>query len=116
MVLSKRTIPPETIREALIITFSFLLYIAVTAAALLVTEYGRPGYEFEKLVFEAVSAVTTTGLAFENVTESLSVSGRIVVMLAMFAGRLGALTMVLMMAGDEEPETVRYPKEDVLVG
>ena len=37
-------------------------------------------------------------------------------MLAMFAGRLGALTMVLMMAGDEEPETVRYPKEDVLVG
>ena len=116
VVLSKRTIPPETIREALIITFSFLLYIAVTAAALLVTEYGRPGYEFEKLVFEAVSAVTTTGLAFENVTESLSVSGRIVVMLAMFAGRLGALTMVLMMAGDEEPETVRYPKEDVLVG
>ena len=116
VVLSKRTIPPETIRESLIITFSFLLYIAVTAAALLVTEYGRPGYDFEKLLFEAVSAVTTTGLAFENVTESLSLSGRAVVMLAMFAGRLGALTMVLMMAGDEEPETVRYPKEDVLVG
>jgi Trk-type K+ transport system membrane component len=37
-------------------------------------------------------------------------------MLAMFVGRLGALTMVLMIAGDEEPETVRYPKEEVLVG
>lgn len=116
VVLSKRTIPTETIREALIITFSFLLYIAVTAAALLITEHGRQGYEFEKLLFEAVSAVTTTGMAFQNVTESLSIPGRIVVMLAMFIGRLGALTMVLMIAGDEEPETVRYPKEDVLVG
>lgn len=116
VVLSKRTIPPETIREALIITFSFFLYIAVAAAALLITEHGRPGYEFEKLLFEAVSAVTTTGLAFHNVTETLSIPGRIVVMLAMFVGRLGALTMVLIIAGDEEPEAVRYPKEDVLVG
>lgn len=116
VVLSKRTIPPETIREALIITFFYLLYIALTAAALLVTENGRPGYDFEKLLFEAVSAVTTTGLAFENVTEALSVPGRIVVMLAMFVGRLGALTMVLMIAGDDEPETIRYPKEEVLVG
>jgi trk system potassium uptake protein TrkH len=116
VVLSKRTIPQETIREALIITFSFLLYIALTAAALLVTERGRPGYDFEKMLFEAVSAVTTTGLAFENVTETLSMPGRVVVMLAMFVGRLGALTMILMIAGDEEPETVRYPKEEVLVG
>jgi len=115
-VLSKRTIPPETIREALIITFSFLLFIALTAAALLVTENGRPGYDFEKLLFEAVSAVTTTGLAFENVTETLSMTGRVVVMLAMFVGRMGALTVVFMIVGDEEPETVRYPKEDVLVG
>ena len=116
VVLSKRTIPQETIREALIITFSFLLYISLTAAALLVTENGRPGYDFEKLLFEAVSAVTTTGLAFENVTENLSIAGRMVVMVAMFVGRLGALTMVLMIAGDDDPETVRYPKEDVLVG
>ena len=37
-------------------------------------------------------------------------------MLAMFVGRLGALTIVLMIAGDDEPETIRYPKEDILVG
>lgn len=116
VVLSKRTIPPETIREALIITFSFLLYIALSTAALLITESGRPGYDFEKLLFESVSAVTTTGLAFEDTTAMLSVPGRIVVMLAMFAGRLGALTVVLMIAGDDDPEAVRYPREDVLVG
>ena len=116
VVLSKRTIPPETIREALIITFSFLLYISVVAAALLVTENGRPSYDFEKLLFEAVSAVTTTGLSFNGVTESLSLPGRMVIMAAMFVGRLGALTVILMIAGDDEPETVRYPKEDMLVG
>ena len=42
-----------------------------TAAALLVTENGCPGYDFEKLLFEAVSAVTTTGLAFTDTTAAL---------------------------------------------
>ena len=116
VVLSKRTIPPETIREALIITFTFFFCIALTTAALLVTEQGRPAYDFEKLLFEAVSAVTTTGLAFSDTTVLLSQPGRFVVMIAMFVGRLGALTVVLMIAGDDAPETVRYPKEDVLVG
>jgi len=116
VVLSKRTIPPETIREALIITFTFFFCIALTAAALLVTESGRSSYDFERLLFEAVSAVTTTGLAFTDTTAALSLPGRFVVMLAMFVGRLGALTMVLMIAGDDAPETVRYPKEDILVG
>lgn len=116
VVISKRSMPPEVIREALIITFTFFLCIALTAAALLVTENGRPGYDFEKLLFESVSAVTTTGLSFTGATEALSLPGRFVVMLAMFVGRLGALTVVLMIAGDSEPETVRYPKEDVLVG
>ena len=116
VVLSKRTIPPETIREALIITFTFFFCIALTTAALLVTEHGGPAYDFEKLLFEAVSAVTTTGLAFTDTTVLLSQPGRFVVMVAMFVGRLGALTVVLMIAGDDAPETVRYPKEDVLVG
>ena len=116
VVLSKRTIPPETIREALIITFTFFFCIALTAAALFVTEHGGPAYDFEKLLFEAVSAVTTTGLAFTDTTVLLSQPGRFVVMVAMFVGRLGALTVVLMIAGDDAPETVRYPKEDVLVG
>ena len=116
VVISKRTIPPEVIREAFIITFVFLFCIALTAASLLVTEHGRTGYDFEKILFESVSAVTTTGLSFDGTTASLSMAGRFVIMLAMFVGRLGALTIVLMIAGDDEPETVRYPKEDILVG
>ncbi len=116
VVISKRTIPPEIIREALIITFTFFFFIALTMAALLVTENGRPGLDFEKLLFESVSAVTTTGLAFTDATSALSTAGRVVVMVAMFVGRLGALTMVLMMSGDDAPETLRYPREDILVG
>ncbi len=116
VVISKRTIPPEIIREALIITFTFFFFIALTMAALLITENGRVGLDFETLLFESVSAVTTTGLAFTDATSNLSAAGRIVIMVAMFVGRLGALTMVLMVAGDDAPETLRYPREDVLVG
>ena len=116
MVLSKRTIPPEVIRESLIITFTFLFCIALTVATLLVTESGRTGMDFESLLFESVSAVATTGLSVGDTTRSLSSAGQFVIMLAMFVGRLGALTIVLMIAGDDEPETIRYPKEDILVG
>ncbi len=116
VVLSKRTIPPEVIRESLIITFTFLFCIALTVATLLVTENGRTGMDFESLLFESVSAVATTGLSVGDTTRSLSSAGQFVIMLAMFVGRLGALTIVLMIAGDDEPETIRYPKEDILVG
>ena len=59
-----------------------------------------------------------TGCPFftTDTTAALSLPGRFVVMLAMFVGRLGALTVVLLIAGDDAPETIRYPKEDILVG
>lgn len=116
VVISKRTIPARIVRESLIIAFVFLVFIAFATGVLLVTESGRPCYGFENLLFEVVSAVTTTGLSYGATTESLSVAGRFVIMFAMFSGRLGALTMVLTLAGDDEPEMLRYPKEDVLVG
>lgn len=116
VVISKRTLKPEIVREALVITFMFILLMALSTMALLITEYGRPGYDFEKLFFEAVSAVSTSGLSFSGVTESLSIPGRIVMMVSMFLGRLGAITVVMSIAGDEAPEAIRYPQEDVMVG
>jgi Trk-type K+ transport system membrane component len=37
-------------------------------------------------------------------------------MVSMFLGRLGAITVVMSIAGDEAPEAIRYPQEDVMVG
>ncbi len=112
----QRTISLDIVRESIVIFFFYFALAAVAMTILLATETGREGLSFETLLFETVSAVTTTGLSCGNTTQLLSTSGRIVLMICMFAGRLGALTVVLLIAGKEEPSSIRYPKEELVVG
>ena len=112
----QRTIPLDIVRESIVIFFFYFALAAVAMTILLATESGREGLTFETLLFETVSAVTTTGLSCGNTTQLLSNPGRLVLMVCMFAGRLGALTVVLLIAGKEEPSSIRYPKEELVVG
>lgn len=114
-VIDRRTIPTEIVRESLVILMAIVVFAVVVAGALFVTEAGR-GATPEALFFEAVSAVTTTGLSVGDTTASLSQAGRIVIMVAMFIGRLGALTVVLMIGDRESKRHVRFPTEELVVG
>lgn len=60
--------------------------------------------------------MTTTGLSMGDTTVSLSRGGRVVIMLAMFIGRLGALTVVMMIGDRESTRRIRYPNEELVVG
>ncbi len=115
-VLLRRTVPEEIVRESFIISAFYAAVVAAVMTALLVTESGRAGLSFENLLYEAVSATTTTGLTCGSTTKLLSIPGRVAIMVAMFLGRLGALSVVLLVAGREEPETIRFPKEEIVVG
>lgn len=115
-VVLKRTVSEEIVRESFIIVVFYGAVIAAVMSALLVTESGRAGLSFENLLYEAVSATTTTGLSCGNTTRLLSLPGRLAIMFAMFVGRLGALSVVLLMAGKDETESIRYPREEVVVG
>ena len=114
-VISGRTIPTEIVREALVILMAIVMFAVLVTGALFVTEAGR-GITSDALFFEAVSAVTTTGLAVGDTTAQLSSAGRVVVMVAMFIGRLGALTVVLMIGDRESKKHVRFPVEELVVG
>jgi len=114
-VISRRAIPYDIVRESLVIVVAMLVFIWVTAGALAITEAGR-GAEPSALFFEAVSAVTTTGLSVGATTPGLSPAGRVVIMVAMFIGRLGALTVVMMIGDREEKRHVRFPNEEIVVG
>ncbi len=112
----QRTIPLDIVRESIVIFFFYFALVTVAMTALLATETGREGLTFETMLFEVVSAVTTTGLSCGNTTQLLSLPGRLVLMVCMFVGRLGAITVVLLIAGKEEPSSIRYPKEELVVG
>jgi trk system potassium uptake protein TrkH len=62
-----------------------------------------------------VSAFSTVGLSLD-VTPQLSEAGRLIVELMMFAGRLGPLSLVLVLAAREQALRVVYAEEPVLVG
>ena len=118
-IIRRKVIPVEIVRESLVILIALTSFAVFIAGALFVTESAALAagtVSLDALVFEAISAVTTTGLSVGSTTASLSGAGRVVVIVAMFIGRLGALTVVMMIGDKETKRHVRYPTEEIVVG
>ena len=118
-VVYRRVIPTDIVRESIVIPLVLVAFAALVTGALLVTEsaaLARGAATLESLSFEAVSAITTTGLSVGTTTRDLSVAGKCVVMAAMFVGRLGALTIVMMIGDRESTRHFRFPTEELVVG
>jgi trk system potassium uptake protein len=65
--------------------------------------------------FETVSAFGTVGLTM-GLTPTLSVPGKVIVLLTMFAGRLGPLTIAFAIAHSQKQPPYRYPEDRPLIG
>ena len=112
-VMLNRAVPEAVVREATVIVIVFAALVTCAMTVLLVSEEGQ---SFEYLLFETVSAVSTTGLSCADTTVSLSAVGRAVIMVCMFCGRLGAIAIVMLIGGQDERITIRYAKEELVVG
>ncbi|MCA9108823.1 MAG: hypothetical protein KDA52_02650 [Planctomycetaceae bacterium] len=118
-----RTLPDILMHRALAVMFLSLMLIMVTTALLVFYE-DQPEY-FLDYMFEATSAVGTVGVsstieadsgAMVSVTQSLSTPSRLLIILAMFLGRVGPLTLLLAIAGQASPARYQYPEERVTLG
>lgn len=69
---------------------------------------------FEWIVFEAFSAFGTVGLSM-GLTGELSVLGKIIIMILMFIGRVGPVTLAFALARQHK-EPIRHPKGDIFTG
>jgi len=109
--LFKRRVSPDIIPKALaVITLSLALVVTMT----ILLSYVE-GEDFIKILFEVVSAFATVGLS-TGITPSLSTAGKIIIIITMFAGRLGPLGLALSLIQKREPEVIKYPEEKVMVG
>lgn len=72
-------------------------------------------FSFYQLFFEAISGFGTVGLS-TGITPYLTDAGKIIIMLLMFVGRLGPLTIVLAVGAQPTTRLVSYPEEHVMVG
>ncbi|HOX24658.1 MAG TPA: potassium transporter TrkG [Candidatus Krumholzibacteria bacterium] len=66
-------------------------------------------------IFEVVSALGTVGLSM-GATATLDTVGKIIIMVAMFAGRVGSLTLIMFLIAQRDSAPWRVPEETVAVG
>ena len=109
---SKRHISWQLFNKASTLVFITLLYVFL--AALLIT-YFDPKVEILKILFEVMSAFSTTGLSM-GITNSLSTASQTILLFTMFLGRVGPLTIVLAFSRERIVGNYKYPKEDILIG
>ena len=116
--LFKRTIPRYVVHKALVIFLMGLGWILLFSLALSIVEaetIGRSSKSFLPMLFEVTSAFGTVGLS-TGLTPNLTIPGKILIILTMYAGRIGPLTLALAIALREKKIIYRYPKERIMVG
>jgi trk system potassium uptake protein TrkH len=107
-----REIPFLQINRALTIT---AVGVAIVGVSLLMLQFIEPDIPAVPLLFEALSAWGTVGLS-AGVLPQLSVPGISVIIMLMLIGRLGVLSLIVLVAPGEQPSRYRYPKESVRIG
>ncbi|HEX7057385.1 MAG TPA: TrkH family potassium uptake protein [Bacilli bacterium] len=111
VVLFRFRLGKDRIYKALTITLFSLFLIILGAMVLSTTE----DHQFLMILFEATSAFSTVGLSM-GLTPTLTVFGKIIIMLMMFIGRLGPLTMVYALNKKTPKELYRHPEGKIIIG
>ncbi|NPA49809.1 MAG: hypothetical protein GXO20_07480 [Thermodesulfobacteria bacterium] len=118
-VVLKRTIPELQVSKAMTlfvfaVTVVVLFHLVLSLALPILPFYAAHG-EFLATLFETVSALGTVGLS-TGLTPHFSVFGKIVLILAMFFGRVGLLSLLSILAEIKPPRPYHYAPEEVMIG
>ncbi|MBI1315568.1 ATPase [bacterium] len=108
----RSTLPFELLHKAFAVFLFSLTLIFISTIGLSLTDPNQPILD---LVFEEVSAYCTVGLS-TGITASLSHAGKAILMMSMFVGRVGTLTLVFALGAPTISNDYRFPKANVLVG
>ncbi|MBR6941113.1 MAG: Trk family potassium uptake protein [Clostridia bacterium] len=110
-VMLRRRIEPEAVKRASTVLTMYLTAFISSAIAISQIE-GIPLY---LCLFETASAVGTVGLTL-GITPSLHIASRIILMILMYLGRVGALTLIYAALPGSHLKSDNYPREKITVG
>lgn len=126
-IVFKREIPFKIIKRAIAVVTISICIVATAIILLTVTEqlYLEQNYnmisesiDFIGIIYEAFSAFGTVGISL-GVTRKLSLFGKIIIMILMFIGRLGPITLSFALFSKynkKRKSSIKYPQCDLLVG
>jgi trk system potassium uptake protein TrkH len=115
-----RTIPKEIVSRTISIIFASAFSVSIITSVLLLTGGGNlPVSEsrhfFVEYLFETVSAFGTVGLSM-GMTPQLSDIQKVAIILMMFVGRVGPLTLAFSLSRGAGGKSLTYAEEGVMVG
>jgi len=117
-IFNSRTISVRVVEEALSVFLLGIVVVGGLYGLLLVSEesaLAAAQFTSEALLFETISAFGTVGLS-TGILPGLTVMGKLLIILGMFIGRVGPLTMVLVVGLKDTRQLIRFPEEDVNIG
>jgi trk system potassium uptake protein TrkH len=109
-----RELRPQQIHRGLAVAMLALGLVGIVTLVLSITEHDKP-FQFIDVLFETVSAFGTVGLS-TGITGALTLAGKFIIIVTMFAGRLGPLTLALSLVQGQRTTEYRYPQDQVRIG
>ncbi len=107
----KRRIDEDVVRQALAILIIYLFAVFAGTGIICAIQ----GFGLTEALFETISATATVGLSM-GITPELNSISKLVIIVLMFGGRLGGLTLGMVIAGKGRNSSLEHPKEKILVG
>ena len=107
-----REIPGTQVQRAMVIGALSTVLVFLVALTLV---FSQTGFDFIDLFFETVSAFGTVGLS-TGLTSELSSWGHVILIVTMFVGRLGPITIGIALAQQTRRDLYRYAQERVTIG
>lgn len=115
IIIHKRTIPQDNIYKAYSVFIFATSYNLLAIFLLSISESGNADITILQLAFEQISAFATAGLS-TGITSDLTSFGKIVIIVSMYIGRIGTLTLALALNKKEPSNNFTYPQGHVMVG
>ena len=107
-----RRLPDDLLRRACVIV---ALYAALTMAGALAVCAAQPELPLRDVLIEVVSALNTVGMS-TGITRETGTFARLVLIALMYTGRLGSLTLALLITRRAAPAPLRCPEDRILIG
>ena len=110
--LFNRSISKQTIHKAVAVTM--MSFGTIFVSTLLLSWVVDT--DVLDILFETISAAATVGLT-RNLTPSLNITGRLIIIITMYLGRVGPISMALVLNSKKKQQNIiKNPEEEIHVG
>jgi len=110
IILRRNSLSRSHVNKAFLVFFFGIFTVSIGTIILSATEAAP----LPEILFETVSAFGTVGLS-TGITGALSFTGKVVILVVMFVGRLGPLTILAAASQPEKSVQVSYPRGNILL-